>query len=126
MTEIHFKNGSVIETIDTKELRYMFATNKDNVLAIMKFLSENSCEMYSEYIRELKRRRHIMNSKDYIGKPLKKLVNDTPDYSKNFFIIYYNNDTIYMRDVSDEAILNKTVVDISGTHADYVSYITIK
>ena len=55
MTEIHFKNGSVIQTIDTKESKYMFATNKDNVLANMKFLSESSCEMYSEYIRELKR-----------------------------------------------------------------------
>ena len=54
MTEIHFKNGSVIKTIDTKESKYMFATNKDNVLANMKFLSESSCEMYSEYIRELK------------------------------------------------------------------------
>ena len=54
MTEIHFKNGSVIEAIDTKESKYMFATNKDNVLANMKFLSENSCEMYSEDIRELK------------------------------------------------------------------------
>ena len=54
MTEIHFKNGSVIKTIDTKELKYMFATNKDNVLANMKFLSENSCEMYSEYIKKLK------------------------------------------------------------------------
>lgn len=54
MTEIHFKNGSVIETINTKESKYMFATNKDNVLANMKFLSENSCEMYSEYIRKLK------------------------------------------------------------------------
>ena len=54
MTEIHFKNGSVIKTIDTKELKYMFATNKDNVLENMKFLSENSCEMYSEYIRKLK------------------------------------------------------------------------
>ena len=56
MTEIHFKNGSVIKMIDTKESKYMFATNKDNVLANMKFLSENSCEMYSEYIRELKAR----------------------------------------------------------------------
>ena len=37
MTEIHFKNGSVIKTIDTKESKYMFATNKDNVLANMKF-----------------------------------------------------------------------------------------
>ena len=54
MTEIHFKNGSVIQTIDTKESKYMFATNKDNVLANMKFLSESSCEMYSECIRELK------------------------------------------------------------------------
>ena len=56
MTEIHFKNGSVIEAIDTKESKCMFATNKDNVLANMKFLSESSCEMYSEYIRELKAR----------------------------------------------------------------------
>lgn len=54
MTEIHFKNGNVIEAVDAKELKYMFATNKDNVLTNMKFLSENSCELYTEYIRKLK------------------------------------------------------------------------
>lgn len=54
MTEIRFKNGSVIEAVDVKELKYMIAINKDNVLANMKFFSENSCEMYSEYIKKLK------------------------------------------------------------------------
>lgn len=54
MAEIHFKNGSVIEAIETKHLEYMIATNKDEVLANMSFLSDNSYELYTEYIRKLK------------------------------------------------------------------------
>ena len=37
-----------------EDLKHLIAINKDNVLANMKFFSENSCEMYSEYIRKLK------------------------------------------------------------------------
>ena len=54
MIEIHFKNGSVIEAIETKHLEYMIATNKDEVLANMSFISNNSYELYTEYIRKLK------------------------------------------------------------------------
>ena len=37
-----------------EDLKHMIAINKDNVLENMKFLSDNSYELYTEYIRKLK------------------------------------------------------------------------
>ena len=37
-----------------EDLKHMIAINKDNVLENMKFLSDNSYELYTEYMRKLK------------------------------------------------------------------------
>lgn len=68
-----------------------------------------------------------MNHKNYIGKKLIDLYNNTPNYAKNFYLILAEERCKHFKAIiDDDEIMNKTIMYISDLKSDYTYIVKLK
>jgi dTDP-D-glucose 4,6-dehydratase len=62
----------------------------------------------------------------YIGKQIRDLVKNTPDYAINFYLITYGGNVHHLKDILDnEEFMNAEIKRISDLAPDYTYWVTI-
>ncbi|MCY9738166.1 hypothetical protein M5X17_31225 [Paenibacillus alvei] len=68
-----------------------------------------------------------MNHDEYIGKQLKELVNDAPDYAINYYLLIHKGKHKSLRSVlNNDKLLDRKIKNISKLYPDYSYYIYLE
>jgi hypothetical protein len=67
-----------------------------------------------------------MNHEAYIGKSLRELVADCPDYGLNFYEVFYK-DRFHLKNIlNNEKLMSKRIKEIKTMHMSYEYWITLE